>query len=153
MDEHFWVDITNSEWQVAKRETVTWYSAVWRLPKYVIPNLAIFDQTCTPYEGPLDFSTSTRSKTQFVYLRWWIFATILPHKVDFHCRVTFPCVNKIGAIVWKVGRRRKSWNSLNFNSRLRATPHSLPLFHLHGKDLRVYARKNYATVEIQLYVS
>ena len=33
--------------------------------------------------------------------------------MHFHCRVIFPCVNKID-IVWKVTQIRKSWTSLNF---------------------------------------
>ena len=96
MYEHFCVDITNSKWQVAKGETVR-HVILWRFSfaeKRDSKSRYCWSNLYSLYQEPLDFNTSTRFQTEFVYLRWWIFATILPHKMDFKKSIVHPLIKK-----------------------------------------------------------
>ena len=65
--------------------------------------------------------------------------TNLPsYKVDFHCGVVFTCVNRLGAMYLNVARKIKK-NSLDFYFFARPFIQRISF---------IYARKNYATVEI-----
>ena len=67
-------------------------------------------------------------------------------RVDFHCRVIFPCVNEIEAMYERpLGKVKVGEIQLSL---LRVTFHTMSLFYLRAQNLRAYARKNYTAVEI-----
>ena len=76
-----------------------------------------------------------------------LFSVLSRVKVDFYCRVIFTCLNNRGN-VWTDTRKRESWASVNSVTFARGLSYIASISFTHVKISRAFARKNYATVEI-----